>query len=287
LGLDRPALRDILVYGWPLLLNGIVIFLSTQGDRIVVGALAGMRDLAGYAAMAAVTGSAAVLFNRICTNLLLPLLSEARDDPGLYVARARTTAAGTFLAVSLFLFPIATLGGPLVFLLFGDGYYTSPLLAAFLTVVASSVVVRSWCNANLLSLGGTRDILMANILRAGGLALAFAALRAGYGIVGVAAGICAGDVAASCLANWRVATRVPAIARTCALLAGALLAGAALLIAVNSRLDPFADPITTLAVVVLTTLPWAAAVLALSRDLRGRIAVVWETARERLGWPAG
>ncbi|MFU7527426.1 oligosaccharide flippase family protein [Qipengyuania sp. ASV99] len=274
LGFDKNAALPVFVFGWPLFLNGIVIFLATQGDRIVIGTLGGMLDLAGYAAVGALTGGAAVFFARLCGNLFLPLLSEARDNIEMYRERCRTTGAACLLLLSAVLFPLATLGAPIVLLMFGPGYVTPPLLVTFLSILAGATVLRAWCVVISLSLGGTSDILTANILRISGLVGAYLVLSSGHGIVWVAASMCAGDVAATVLALFQVSRRAPAARSACLTFGLVFVIMAAILIALNSINDPFADLGFTAFLAIATSAPGIITALLVSRDLRQRLKAV-------------
>lgn len=282
LGFDRLAIGRILIFGWPLLLSGMVIFLSTQGDRIVIGALAGMTDLAGYAAVATVTAGASTFFAHLCGGLFLPLMSEVRERPEAYEERSRTTAASVFLIVSLTLVPLASIGAPLVEFLYGPDYRTDPLLPAFLSLLAASTVIRVWCVVMTLSVGRTGDVLISNVLRASGLAGALIALSADMGLVEVAACMCAGDLFATLFFLWRIKRNVPGAQGAAVMLVFALTATSAMLIAVSLVLDPYADLVGTLLVSAVTCVPGALAALLFSRDLRGRIAALYSSGLRKL-----
>jgi O-antigen/teichoic acid export membrane protein len=271
LGLDRGALRAVLIYGWPLLLNGGVIFLAMQGDRIVIATLRGMTDLAGYVAMAALTSGASVFVARLFGNLSLPLLSEAREDARFYAERCRTTGAAALLMLSSAILPFGIIGAPLVMLLFGDAYRTPQLLAAFLAIQAAAAVVRAWAVCISLSLGGTNDILLNNILRITGLIGAIVAVSAGYGLEWVAAAMCAGDVAATYLALFQVRRRTDAALRPALVIGGTFLLLAGLVLATQALIDPFASwLVTVLAAAVSSAIGIIAGLLA-SAELRARL----------------
>lgn len=271
LGLTRDALRPVLTYGWPLLLNGAVIFLATQGDRIVIGTLKGMEDLAGYVAVAALTGGASIFLARLFGNLCLPLLSEVRDDPAMYAERCRTTGAASLLMLSATLVPLAIIGAPLVVLLFGQGYVTPPLLVAFLAIQAAATVLRAWCVCISLSVGGTSDILTNNLLRITGLGGAFVALSWGYGVVWVAGFMCAGDVAATFLSLYQISRRA-AVAGGPAVFFGSIFAVlAAALLTLQALIDPYAGWMVPLLAAVLCSGAGVIAALSASADLRRRL----------------
>lgn len=272
LGFDRGAFESILSYGWPLLLSGMVIFLATQGDRIVVGAMEGMRDLAAYAAVAAITGGMSVFFAKLLGNLFLPLISESREDPAAYAARSRTTGAAALLVIACVVFPFASLGAPIVPVLFGGSYAVPTLLVTFLAILAAATVLRSWCVVISLSMGGTGDILAFNIVRVGGIVGAYLAVADGYGIVWVAASMCAGDVAATVLALWRVSRRSAEVRVSCLIFGSAFLLSTAAIIAANAVLPvdpPFA---LRLVIAVATSLPGLIVALLAAPDLRRRLA---------------
>lgn len=274
LGFDRQAMHSVLRYGWPLLLNGIVIFFATQGDRIVIGTLEGMLDLAGYVAIAALTGGVSLFLAKVTGNLYFPLLSEARGDPALFAERCRTTGASSLLLLSATAFPLAILGAPLVIVLFGPGYQTPALLATFLAIQAAAMMLRSWCATISLSLGGTSDILTASILRIMGLGGAFLGLSHGHGIVWVAGCMAAGDTAATFLALWQVSRRTKAAAPSCRIFGLVLTGLGALAIAITLTFDPVGSPLVAIVGAAAAGLPGIAIALFVSPDLRGRIVTM-------------
>ena len=281
IGFDRQAFASVMRYGWPLLINGVVIFFATQGDRIVIGALEGMRALAGYAAVAALTGGVSLFLSKLTGNLYFPLLSEARGNPALFSDRCHATGASSLLLVSATVFPLAVLGAPIVLLLFGPAYATPALLVALLAIQAGALMLRSWCATISLSLGGTSDILVASILRIAGLGGAILALSSGKDVVWVAACMSAGDAAATGLALWRVSRRTRAAARSCAIfgLMFALLAGLA--IALAMWLDPGGNWIVALFGAAVAGAPGMIVALAVSRELRVRIKALGAQVADR------
>ncbi|MET4131819.1 O-antigen/teichoic acid export membrane protein [Porphyrobacter sp. MBR-155] len=275
LGLNRKAFTAVIGYGWPLLLNGIVIFFATQGDRIVIGTLAGMRDLAGYVAVAALTGGVSLFLAKLTGNLYFPLLSEARGNPELFGERCRTTGATSLLLVSAMVFPLAMVGAPLVVLLFGPDYQTPALLATFLAIQAAAMMLRSWCATISLTLGGTSDILAASILRIIGLGGALLALSSGKDIVWVAACMAGGDALATFLALWRVSQRTKAAAPSCRILGLVFTGLAALVIVGNVTFNPVTSWSGAIFSAAIAGVPGMFVALLMSSDLRERIKTMF------------
>jgi O-antigen/teichoic acid export membrane protein len=271
LGLDGAAFRSVMVYGWPLLLNGVVIFFATQGDRIIIGALEGMSELAGYVSVAAITGGISLFFAKVTGNLFFPLMSEARGNMQHFAQRARHTGAIALLLMSATVFPLALLGAPLVMLLFGPEFRVPALLATFLAIQAAALMLRSWCATISLSLGGTSDILNASLLRIIGLGAAVYALSTGEGIVWVALCMSLGDAAATCFALFQVSRRVREITRTALTLGLALFLLSLLVIGLTFLFDPAEGWILAIMGAVAAALPGSVAALILSDELRAAI----------------
>ncbi len=274
LGLDRTAFRSVLTYGWPLLLNGVVIFFATQGDRIIIGAIEGMRELAGYVSVAAITGGISLFFAKVTGNLFFPLLSEVRDNMAHFAQRARHTGAVSLLLISATVFPLALLGAPVVMLVFGPDYRTPPLLATFLAIQAAAMMLRSWCAVISLSLGGTSDILNASALRLMGLGAAIYGLSIGHGIVWVAVCMSAGDAAATLFALFKASRRAPLVTPTILMLGLAFALLSSLVIGINMLFDPSTNLAMAALGAIVAALPGSFVALVASHELRDRLRIL-------------
>lgn len=210
LGLDRAIIWRVMVYGWPLMVNGFAIYLGNQGDRIIVGSMSGMIELAGYAAIGSLTAGVSLFLAKLTGNLYLPILAAVRDDPVAFARRNQFCGAISLSLIAVTLIPMIIIGKPLVLLLFGAEYQIPSALAGWLSVLAGARVLRCWPVAVALSVGFTRDILYANLIRIGGLCVAYWAVSSGYGVVGVAASMATGEVAATLFALWRADRKNPA-----------------------------------------------------------------------------
>ena len=270
-GFQRQAARQLLLYGWPLLLNGLLIFVSGQGDRFLIGILEGMTDLAGYVAAGTLTIGASLVLTKLTGNIYLPILSAVRDDPESFARRSRICGAISVAIVIVTLVPMLFLTVPLVALLFGPDYRIPVLLAGFLSVQSAARILRSWPVVVALSLGTTQDILSANLVRSLGFPIALWAALSGYGVVGVAASVAAGEVLSTVFALLR-ADRVAPGRRQAGLRMGLLFCavfGVALTI---QGLAPSQDGwvgLLLMAVVVVAT--GLLALLAVVPDLRRRL----------------
>jgi O-antigen/teichoic acid export membrane protein len=193
---SKKEIRNLLGYGWPLILNGAVLFLAGQGDRSIIGSQIGIRDLANYAVAAMLTGGPTLLVIKVFSALFVPLLS-GDDASGRAFAR-RYDWCGALTALSAF--PILVLltfyGKPLAEFLYGGKYSISEFVMAWLAVVAAARILRFWPQAAALATGRTQDVLIMNTLPVTGFLVALATLNFNYGASGVAMSVAAGEAIA-------------------------------------------------------------------------------------------
>ena len=203
IALASPALGRLFAYGWPLLLNGAVLFAMGQGDRIVVGSLLSIHGLAIYAAAGALASGPSLLVMRVTGSLYVPMLSSHPRKSSAYVKRYQLCGALTAIAAFAITAPLIIIGPHLVEAIYGSEYKSPALLTAFLGISAGARVLRSWPIAAALATGTTKDILYANVTRIIGLGLCFIAVNLGFGVVGVAASMTCGELLACFLLMLR------------------------------------------------------------------------------------
>lgn len=228
LGLDPARLRQVFVFGWPLLLNGLVIVASAQGDRLLVGAQIGVRELALYAAAAMLINAPGLLLTRIAGALALPWLARSQGDAAAFGRRADMFGAAMALAAVAVFAPLVILGSFCVTLLFGDPYAAPPLLAGWLAVGFALRFLRGWPVSISLARGDSKNVLIANVVRLSGLAAALIVLAAGGDLVQVAAAMALGEVIALGAAILRM-RRVYAQSSARSVLAAVLALGVAIM----------------------------------------------------------
>lgn|GEM_PF-1708402 len=196
LGLDEVHLKALFGYGWPLMMNGVIIFLMSQGDRIVVGSQLGVRELAYYAVASILTVGPTTIVMRVSGALFLPLLSDANIDAIEKIRRYEISVAFTFVFSLVITLAFIFYGIPLAELVYGSEYEVPLIVMASLAVAAGAKTMRAWAVTRALASGNTGQILVANILRVSGFAGAVVSLQNGYGASGVAAFVALGELLA-------------------------------------------------------------------------------------------
>ena len=187
LAFDRLTVGEVLRFGMPLMLNGLLMFGTLQGDRAVIGAMYDMHQLGVYSAAFALIMMPTQMFIKILSMLLLPILARQQDDPeGLRQAYEQADVACCVTA--LVLFTGTLLAGPAVIaLLFGEQYTSAMPLVPWIASMFTLRILRVAPTLAAIATGRTMLTLMSNVFRMIGVALAVAAALADLPLVAIAA----------------------------------------------------------------------------------------------------
>lgn len=165
LSFGRAVMLYGLRFGWPLLINNILLFAVFQGDKLIAGRELGMETLAVFAMGVTLTLTPTLVTSASEQQFYLPQLSAAVDDQKRF-AQLAMSAMQTGLASGLFLMiAVISLGGPLVHLLLGIKYEALATLLPWLAILQAVRVFRVACAGISLSRAYTGNAMMANMFR--------------------------------------------------------------------------------------------------------------------------
>ena len=185
------------LFGWPLMMNGLVVFLANQGDRAIVSRWLGVETLGTFGAAAMMTLGAANIIMTTTQSLGLPLLAQHQADPAkLEESYWRFGAAVVPVALGATIGLFAVLQDILL-IVFGQEFAISGLVVYWLVVALCVRLFRQWATTTLLALGATLPIMWSNAVRTLGLAMAVAALITGGGLEEVAVALVVGEATAA------------------------------------------------------------------------------------------
>lgn len=250
---DHVAVREMLTFGWPLILNGIVIFVSSQIDRIVVATQIGSRELGIYSAASTFVSAPGLLATRISNSLAHPIVVAARDDADRARQGYRALGIAFGLTAALFVAGFGLIGPDLVRLLFGAAYDPVPGLMSLLAAAFGFRLFRVWPTVAALVENDPRSVLYANLCRLVGIPLAFLALPLGWGVSGVALALATGELLATVFATRRLSLRRPLLAKGSGSILPCVAAAIAAIAAAETQLHTLGLPYRLALVVVLAT----------------------------------
>jgi O-antigen/teichoic acid export membrane protein len=210
--LDRTIMMGALRFGWPLLVNGILMFGVFNGDKLIVGREMGMEALAIFAMGFTLTLTPTLVMAKSAQNFFLPQLSKTDRTNNAGVIRFQHLSMAV-LQVSLLngiilVIIIAAFGPFLVKTLLGDKYSSLIPLLMPLAVLQAFRVAKSGSAVVALSSGHTANAMQANLVRVATLPLVWYALAKGAGLPAVIWIATAGEILGYTLSLWLLSRHV-------------------------------------------------------------------------------
>lgn len=184
---DAEYIRKLSTFGAPLILNGVLLFLIFQGDRILIGAKLGLRELAVYGSVSLLTVGVTMLVTKVFGQLYLPVLTGFDRGELVYERRYEKCGALSLVVALSSLLGFAIAGEEIVTAAFGSAYGQTDQLVTWLGFHCACRIFRSWPQIGQLASGNTKALLQTNILSSLGMPSAFLAVEMGWGLTGIAA----------------------------------------------------------------------------------------------------
>ncbi|MCB2114979.1 MAG: oligosaccharide flippase family protein [Rhodobacteraceae bacterium] len=173
---DFPLVRRATFFGWPLLLNGALLFGVFNGERLIVGRELGMAPLAVFSMAMTLTLTPTLVFDRQIQSLFLPRLSALRENDAQFQRMgAAYIEAGLAIGMVL-LIGTVLVGGPVVTVLLGPKY--AGMLALLVPMAAVQAVRVAKTGPSNVSLAKEKPGIapISNAIRVLSLPIAWAAL---------------------------------------------------------------------------------------------------------------
>ena len=198
-------IKRLIRFGWPIWLSAFPLVAVYQGDRMAIGRLMGMEELAGYAAAFMITMVPGLIAAKVAHALMLPILSAARDERAKYDRSFQIMSEVTGLAAGVYLLGFIIAGEPLLALAFGKQYSGLGPLIACLAGMWAVRMVQVVPGMAFIASGDTRPLLYAGIIRASALLFIVPAIHAGWGLAAIALIGVGGELASLTFLAWRIA----------------------------------------------------------------------------------
>lgn len=164
LAFDPAVIKGSLKFGWPILVNAGLLFFVFQGDKLIVGRVLGMADLAVFALGVTLTLTPTLVLAKSAQNFFLAQLSRAVSTPDFSQIAGRVLQVVTSAAL-IFLVIIVLFGGPAIHILLGEKYVALVPILAWFGIGQALRLVKVGPAIVALSLGHTSNAMLANALR--------------------------------------------------------------------------------------------------------------------------
>lgn len=176
LAFDMALMRKATIFGWPLLLNGVMLFGVFNGERLIVGRELGMAQLAVFSMAITLTLTPTLVLAGASQSLFLPKLTAARDDPRSFNWLGIAAIEGGLAIGLLLLLGTVMIGGPVVHILLGVKYEAMLPILVPMAVMQAVRVAKSGSATVALAKGRSGNSAVANFFRILSLPLSWYAL---------------------------------------------------------------------------------------------------------------
>jgi O-antigen/teichoic acid export membrane protein len=185
--LEKSTISLMLTFGWPLLINGLLMFGIFQGDLFLIGAsnrlfgraIYSLSDLGIYSVAFSLVFAPTMFIANVCGNLFLPLLSRVQESEGSFERRYYFVCQTIALAGGLFSIPLIISGEWIIRAIYGTKYTSTGSVVAWLAAMQALRIIRIGPTLAAMAKGDTKNAMYSNIVRS--VAFVGAVMTAAYG----------------------------------------------------------------------------------------------------------
>jgi O-antigen/teichoic acid export membrane protein len=175
---EKSYARRIASFGWPLLINGLLLFVILDGDRFIIGSAhrlfpkssLTLADLGIYSVAFALTMAPAMLISTVSASIFLPVLSRANTLRQQFERRYSAYVQGLAVVATGIAVSFILCGGWMVTLIYGANYAPAGGFIGWLGAMWSLRVIRNGPTIAALSLGDSLNSMFSNMARTTALA---------------------------------------------------------------------------------------------------------------------
>lgn len=166
---DREFSKSIISFGWPLLLNGLLMYLFLQGDRVLVSRYYGLEMLGYFSAAFSLSIMPVMIIGKVFNTLFLPLLSSGGRSAQVYTDLLVYSCGIVSLLYAAFLYAAGTY---LYLIIYGDEFFEGAYLLSLIGYAHALRIMRVAPAVIATSCASTKSILYSNLIRGVGFIIA-------------------------------------------------------------------------------------------------------------------
>jgi O-antigen/teichoic acid export membrane protein len=185
----------------PLMANGLLIFIATQSDRVIISRHLGLAELGRYTIVLLIGLYPGLTIMRFVGAIYLPMIAGARDEPARMRRVSDELESGAVILGAAVAIGFSFVVPAVLPILFGSKFATSSTVLALLGLLTCWRMMKTAPTTVAMAIGRTNVMLINNLLRLSGICAAIAGVYLIGGIAGVAAGLIAGEVVANVAAS--------------------------------------------------------------------------------------
>lgn len=215
--------KKIIAFGWPLTINGLLLFVIFQGDRFVIGAANhifgktnySLADLGVYSITFALTMAPTMIVIKVTSSLFLPILSKFQNVRGQFDQRYLSCCQALSLMAVAISIPFIVSGGWLVTLVYGKKYAAAAGFVGWLGAMWAVRILRVGPTLAAMALGDTENAMVSNIARTMAFLGVLIVAATGHSLAWIAACGLGGELLALVTCAWRLEQKHQVSASIC------------------------------------------------------------------------
>jgi O-antigen/teichoic acid export membrane protein len=205
---NTAHISQAIKFGWPLLLNGFLMFGVFNGDRMIIGNHLGVGVLGWYSVAYMLTLMPSGLIAKVLDTLCLPVLARHQDDAARFKLLAGATLEAGCLIGVLMAVGFTLLGGPVLHILFGAKHSLALSVLIMLGVMQAIRIAKTGPSVVAIAVKETTNPMVANVVRVMFLPIALLIVNMGYDVIAVVYVAIAGETLALFVSFLLLATKL-------------------------------------------------------------------------------
>ncbi|MEQ1652130.1 MAG: oligosaccharide flippase family protein [Hyphomicrobium sp.] len=220
---DTRLLKRQLAFGWPILASALPLIAVYQGDRLIIGSLNGMEELANYTAAFMITMVPGLIAAKVGHALLLPVFSDTLRRGQSLAGKFKIAAEATVVLAAVYLAGFIVCGDAVVPIVFGAHYEGLGLVTSWLAAMWALRMIQAVPGMALMARGQTKPFFVAGVIRASALPCVFVAATHDASIASLAAIGFVFEALSLAYITWRLTSLERGLAATLLVRAGYLI----------------------------------------------------------------
>jgi len=173
---EMPYFRRIFSFGWPLLINGFLMFGIFQADKIIVGSFLNMETLGWFSAALTLTMVPTLLFSNLLQTFFFPVLSRFNQKEFSFNRVSETVLQVSLIGSALLAIGYLIAGPAAIVFVFGEKYSAAGAVIALLGLSFYFRTIRNSVQAIGLAKAESKLSPLTNLVRGVWILLAVAAV---------------------------------------------------------------------------------------------------------------
>jgi O-antigen/teichoic acid export membrane protein len=203
-GWEKEIVQRMWKFSWPLILNGILIFASQQGDQMLVGGGYSLETLALYSAAASIIAVPFMIMAHAASSIMLPVLSRVQGNSGQFHGEYQACIQLSAVGAVATMVPLIIGGEQILKILYGSKYVGGGAILAWLSVACAFRFLRIAPAIAAMAKADTQNQMISNMFRVSSLAFGFLVLLMGKSVEALAASMMLGELLALIAAAYRL-----------------------------------------------------------------------------------